>query len=134
MINKKKRKARSLMNSVMSLKKSGDIATFCTEIAEVSLTNSLLYIRLLDGDPDLNELERHRRKLKAMLPARGYHSLIDLQYAESGICDKIELLLPHAKSNSKIAVLTKEVIQIPNRANIMLFRNLRGAREWLKST
>lgn len=117
----------------MPFNKSIDIATFYTELAEVSLTNSLLYIRLLDSEPDSNELERHRRKLTAMIPARAYPSLIDLRDTEFDLSNRLALLLPHTKSGTKIAVLTNRALEIPKGINMLIFYDLVRALEWLKS-
>jgi hypothetical protein len=116
----------------MSLKKPNDVATFYTELAEVSLTNALLYIRLLDDAPDNSELERHRRQLKAKLPGSGYNSLIDLLSAESDYTANIKLLLPQAARRNKVAVLTKSVISVSGGEKLMLFSKLSVAMEWLK--
>ncbi|MGL5891264.1 MAG: hypothetical protein ACRC3B_15350 [Bacteroidia bacterium] len=117
----------------MPLKKPNDIATFYTEVAEVSLTNSLLYIRLLADELDDNVLERHRRKLREKLPSQGFYLLIDLEHSELSFTDKIMLLLPSVKKCKKVAVLTKKGFEMAGGSNIMKFSSLNQALGWLKS-
>lgn len=113
--------------------KPSDIATFYTEVAEVSLTNSLLYIKLLSDELDDDVIERHRRRLMQKLPIVSYDILVDLQHTTLSSLDRVRLLLPCVNKSNKVAVLANSDIEVVERFNILIFSNFNDALRSLRT-
>lgn len=118
----------------MPLKKLSDIATFYTELAEVSLTNSLLLISLLDEQPSEEELERHRRMLSERLPKHGFNLVLDLRYAQFRLPLVVSTLLPENTDVDKIAVVINSQDKITCDENVVVFNELDDALSWSRIT
>ncbi|MCU0435883.1 MAG: hypothetical protein MUC87_20670 [Bacteroidia bacterium] len=117
----------------MTNNKSKDIATFYTEISEVSLTNEVLFIRLLDEEPDESVILRHNRILQQKLSGMKFSVLIDLRDLGRVNAEKLNMLSSFVSGlRLKIALLGKQNSEFSGKGKIPVFECENAALNWLR--